>query len=82
MFEKYNLNNYTFFASVGEIDFTLHKILKVSVLFMGDLPYEEYILSTKGLHLLTEDDPQVHETYSEVLCHFHICVQMTWLRSG
>ena len=53
------------------------KMFEVSGLTMGDLPYEEYIPSAEELHLLKRDAPQVYETYWEVLCHFHICAQVT-----
>jgi len=46
---------------------------------MGDAPHEEYVPTSEELHLLRKEDPQVYETYWEVLCHFHICGQMsTW----
>ena len=47
-----------------------------------NMPYEEYILGTEGLHLLKKDALQVYGTYWEVLCHFHICPQITGLRAG
>ena len=49
---------------------------------IGDAPYEEYIPSTEELHLLKKSHPLVHETHWEVLCHFHICGQVTAWRSG
>jgi len=49
---------------------------------IGDAPYEEYVPSTEELHLLKKSDPLVYETYWEVLCHFHICGQVTGWRSG
>jgi len=82
MLEKYNPDTCTFFTPVGEMGFALYKMFEVSGLTMGELPYEEYIPGTEELHLLKEDAPQVYETYWEVLCHFHICTQTTWLRSG
>ena len=51
---------------------TLHELYEVSGLVMGDAPYEEYVPSSEELHLLKKQDPQVYETYWEVLCHFHI----------
>jgi len=52
-------------------------------LVIGDAPYEEYVLTTEELHLLKKDDPQVYETYWEVLCHFYICGQTTdWRNMG
>ena len=50
---------------------------------IGDAPYEEYVPTTEELHLLKKEDPQVYETYWKVLCHFHICGQMTgWRNRG
>jgi len=79
--EKYNLDTCTFFTPVGEMGFALHEMFEVTGLYMGDLPYEEYIPSTEKLHLLKRDAPQVYENYWEVLCHFHICAQVTEWRS-
>jgi len=55
----------------------LHEMYEVSGLMIGDAPYEEYVSSTEKLHLLKKSNPLVYETYWEVLCHFHICVQVT-----
>ena len=60
----------------------LHEIYEVSGLMIRDAPYEEYVSSTEELHLLKKSDPLVYETYWEVLCHFHICGQVTGWRSG
>jgi len=50
---------------------------------MGDAPYEEYVPTSEELHLLKKENPQVYETYWEVLCHFHICGQITsWRNRG
>ena len=54
---------------------------EVSGLMIGDTPYEEYVPSTEKLHMLKKSDPLVHKTYWEVLCHFHICGQVTGWRS-
>ena len=54
----------------------LHELYEISRLVIGDAPYEEYIPTTE-LHLLKKKDPQVYETYWEVLCHFHIYGQTT-----
>ena len=61
--ECYNLWTCTFFTPVGEIGLTLHDLYEVSGLIIGDAPYEEYIPTTKELHLLKKDDPQVYEIY-------------------
>ena len=49
---------------------------------IGDALYEEYVPSIEELHLLKKSDPLAYETYWEVLCHFHICGQVTGWRSG
>jgi len=61
IFEKYNPDTCTFFTPVGEIRFAPHAMFEVLGLTMGDLPYEEYIPSTKELDLLKRDAPQVYE---------------------
>ena len=55
----------------------LHELYEVSGSVIGDAPCEEYVPTTKELHLLKKNDPQVYETYWKVLCHSHICKQMT-----
>ena len=61
----------------------LHELYEVSGLVMGDAPYEEYVPTSEELHLLKKENPQVYETYWEVLCHFHICGQITsWRNRG
>jgi len=79
--ERYNPETCTFFTPIGEIGLALHKMYKVSGLMIGDAHYEEYVPSTEELHLLKKSDPLVYETYWEVLCHFHICGQVTGWRS-
>ena len=49
---------------------------------MGDLPYAAYILSTEELHLLKRNAPPVYDTYWKIICHFHICAQVTGWRFG
>ena len=56
----------------------LNDMYEVSRLVMGDIPYEE---SVKELHLMEDSAPFVYVTYWEVLCHFHICIEITNLRS-
>ena len=60
----------------------LHVMYEVLGLVIGDTPYEKYIPSTEELHLSKKSDPLVYGTYWEVLCHFHICEQVTGWRSG
>jgi len=70
--ERYNHLTGKFFTPVGEMRLALHELYEVSGLVIGDTPYEEYITTIEELHLLKKEDPQVYETYWEVLCHFHI----------
>ena len=79
--EWYNLEICTFFIPIGEMGLALHEMYEVSGLMIGDAPYEEYIPSKEKLHLLKKRDHLVYETYWEVLCHFHICGQVTGWRS-
>ena len=61
----------------------LHEIYEVSGLVMGDASYKEYVPTSEELHLLKKEDPQVYETYWEVLCHFHIYDQTSsWRNRG
>ena len=56
---------------------------EVSELVMGDIPYEEYVPSAKELHLIEDSAPLVYATYWKVLCHFHICAEITgWMSGG
>ena len=72
--EKYNPDTCNFFTPVGEMGFALHVMFGVSGLSMGDLPYEEYIVSTEELHLLKRDAPRcIRPTRRS----FHICAQVT-----
>jgi len=74
--EQYNPETCTFFTLIGEMGLALHEMYEVSGLVIRDFPYEEYVPSTKELHLLKKSDPLVYETYWEVLCHFHIYRQV------
>jgi len=80
--ELYNLETCTFFTPIGEMRLALYEMYEVSGLVIGDAPSEEYVPSTEELHLLKKSDPLVYETYWEVICHFHICGQVTEWRSG
>ena len=80
--ERYNPLTGTFFTPVGEMGLALHELHEVSGLATGDSPYEEYVPTTEELNLLKKGSPEVYETYWEVMCHFHICGQVTAWRSG
>ena len=81
MLEMYNPSTTTFFTLSGELGFALHEMFEVSGLSMGEVPYEEYVLGAEELHILRRDAPQIYETYWELLFHYHICLQLTGLRS-
>jgi hypothetical protein len=57
-------------------------MFEVSGLSMGELPYEEYIPGAEELQILRRDAPQLYEAYWELLCHYHICLQLNKQRSG
>ena len=65
-----------------EDELTLYEMYEVSGLVMGNIPYEEYVPLAEELHLMEDSAPLVYVTNSEVLCHFHICTEITGLRSG
>jgi len=79
--ERYNPLTGTFFTPVGEMGLALHELHEVSGLATRNLPYEEYIPTTEELNLMKKGSPEVYETYWEVMCHFHICGQVTAWRS-
>jgi hypothetical protein len=55
---------------------------EVSGLSMGNRPYEDYVPVPEELHILEKMDPAVLETYWELMCHFHICCELTGVRSS
>jgi len=63
--EHYNSLTGTFFTPVGEMGLALHELYEVSGLVMRDAPYEEYVPTSKELHLLRKEDPQVYEDILE-----------------
>ena len=56
--EHYNPLTGTFFTPVEEMGLALHELYEVSGLVMGDAPYEEYVPTSKELHLLKKENPQ------------------------
>ena len=66
----------TFFMPVGELRMALHKILEVSNLPMGSLPYEEYFPCADEFKQLEKKHPSLFETYRELMCHFYICLDI------
>lgn len=80
--ELYNPDTFTLFTPVRELGFALHEMYEVFRRSIGERPYEEYTFGTEELHLLKKYDPDVHETYWELMCHFHIFAQFTGWRTG
>lgn len=79
--EFYNLEMGTFFTLIGEISLAFHEVYEISGLPMGKIRYEEYIPTKGELHLLRARDALAYDTYWELLCHYHICVQTIGLRN-
>ena len=44
---------------------------------MGSLSYEEYFPCDRELRQLAKDEPELYETYRELMCHFYICMDIT-----
>lgn len=47
--EMYKPKSRTFFMLVGELGFALHEMFEVSLLSIGELPYEEMVSTTEEL---------------------------------
>jgi len=41
---------------------------------MGSMPCEEYFPCAMELEQMEKDDPEMFETYQELMCHFYICM--------
>src|SRR3954469_12081591 len=72
--ERFNPDSCTFFTLVGEMGFAFHEMYAVSGLSWGNLPYEERFPLLSDLARLKKACPSVYETYWELLCHYHICL--------
>ena len=72
----------TIFTPIGKMKLVLNEMYEVSGLMIGDAPYEEYVPSIEGLCLLKKSNTLVYETFWEVLCHFHVCGQVTGWSEG
>ena len=74
-FELYCPASGTFFTHVSELGLALHEIWKISNLSMGlagSMSYEEYFPCIIELEQIEKDDPDLFETYRELLCHFYV----------
>ena len=76
IFELYCPSIGTFFTPVGELGMALHEMWEVSALPMGSLPYKEYFPCEAELALLEKQKPDLFENYSELMCHFCICLDV------
>lgn len=47
--EMYDSKSGTFFPLIDELDFAQHEMFEVSLLSMGELPYEDIVLMTQEL---------------------------------
>jgi len=74
--ELYNPDSCTFFTSDGELGLALHEMHDVTGLSMGEVPYEEYVPRNQELKILEKTRPDVFNTYWELICHYHICMQV------
>lgn len=70
--EMYNPKSGTLFTPVHELSCILHEMLQVSLLSMGELLCKQIVLMMEELRWMKKQDPQVYETYWEVICHFCI----------
>lgn len=75
----YNSETGTFFTPMGELGLTLHEMYEVSVLLMGEVPYEEHIPTIEELHRLRAKNERIYETYWRGCAT--IVSALTWLGS-
>lgn len=80
--ELFNFESGTFFTPVGEMGLALHELYEVFGLPMGEIPCKEYVLTWEELHQLQAQDTLAYDTYWELLCHYHICAQITGLNKN
>ena len=76
IFELYCPASRTFFTPVSELELALHEIWEIFNLPMGSIPYEEYFPCTMELEQMEKDEPEMFETYQELMCHFFICMNV------
>jgi len=76
IFELYCPASGTFFTPVGELGLALHEMKEISNLPMGSMPYKEYFPYSMELKQMEKDDPEMFETYRELMCHFYICIDV------
>lgn len=73
MLELYNLETCTFFTPIGKLGMSLEEMYVVSGLPPSEYPSEEYMPYMDDLNELDWTNPDMYQTYLEVLCHLFIC---------
>ena len=76
IFKLYYPASGIFFTLVGELGLLLHEIWEISNLSVGSIRYEEYFPCTIELEQMEKDNPELFETYWELMCHFYICMDV------
>lgn len=81
IFDFYNQDSETFFTPIGELGVAYYEMYYVSSLPYGKFPYMKHFL-TNGKLEQWKQMLEALETYWEVLCHFHICMDLCDRRKG
>ena len=76
IFEPYYPASRSFFTPVSEVGLALHEMWEISNLLLGSMPYEKYFPYTMELEQMEKDNPDMFETYRELMCHFYICMDV------
>jgi len=72
IFELYCPASGMFFTPVDELELALHEMWEIFYLPMGSMPYKEYFSCTMELEQMEKDDPEMFETYQELMYYFYI----------
>jgi hypothetical protein len=80
VFKLYCPSTGTFFMPVGELGLAMHEMWEISRLPMGAYPYEEYVPCNEEIKELSAKHGVMYDTYRELMCHFHICLNMNRTR--
>lgn len=81
VFDFYNPDSGTFFTPIGELRIAYHEMHYVSGLPYGKFPYEGCFPPSGELEQW-EKIFEALETYWEVLCHIHICLDLCYRHKG
>lgn len=72
MHERYNFDLCTF--SARDLGLSLHEMYAIIGMSWGNITYEEHYLPFTELDELKRKNLEMYETYCELLCQFHICL--------